>query len=714
MPGHRRLGRNDPCHCGSGKKYKVCHLRSDEEQDQVKRAEALRANREERTSDRLERGYPADYEHYHPLTRKIPAAERHDFQTLVARLSQTGGTPLLISTPQDLGRTQEAVDEALHYCAERGVPVEFYEDPPLGMVAGLQDLVDSMFGRGVYQLRQSGTRLHDYGHSRYVDEDGQDRFYLAHPDMEAMRLTLTESARSEALAQGITSSPLAWIMTEAQVLRHLTVHYLELPEWARKNIKPLLRVLIDEITDVASDMEGELRKAQGSAAIAASLPFALALPMAIDSPQATLQGMGLSDEDSAELVPHLERVRDGAPWILQAAAAAGAEGWDTFEGFTRWHDALEGMIPDFVVQSDLYTAIEDNRRPDDEEEGGAVEVEAPVAELAGSPTVVSSQEGGIEVGAAAAPPTPAPVDLPPVFSNPELFHPLGQVREIYAERRADTRSRRIEVESEQTKARQAKAEALAQVEAFDQNLIGLNSRLGELDTDLSRLGIEERAERVRMVATILNHGASQLETAAASWSSRREMAVDPTHILYEQTLAEHETMAHSGLLEKLPEGARMRLEAEAARARDVLRDLYGQPFGLALPVAVMGDPEVPTVTVALPLADDPLCLAPDSPGVTVATAVCAGLREALGSTSVTSIQAIGSGRCSLLRYALRDIGSQSMVDLLDLLGIGMEDATEHSVPLRRARIGVHCIALPDVDEGDLAKALTGIAAGTSQ
>ncbi|MDD9937416.1 MAG: SEC-C metal-binding domain-containing protein, partial [Myxococcales bacterium] len=27
-----KLGRNDPCWCGSGKKYKSCHLRSDEAQ----------------------------------------------------------------------------------------------------------------------------------------------------------------------------------------------------------------------------------------------------------------------------------------------------------------------------------------------------------------------------------------------------------------------------------------------------------------------------------------------------------------------------------------------------------------------------------------------------------------------------------------------------------------------------------------------------------
>jgi hypothetical protein len=26
----KNLGRNDPCHCGSGKKYKQCHLAADE------------------------------------------------------------------------------------------------------------------------------------------------------------------------------------------------------------------------------------------------------------------------------------------------------------------------------------------------------------------------------------------------------------------------------------------------------------------------------------------------------------------------------------------------------------------------------------------------------------------------------------------------------------------------------------------------------------
>ena len=34
------IGRNDPCHCGSGKKYKKCHLEKDEAADRKKRETA--------------------------------------------------------------------------------------------------------------------------------------------------------------------------------------------------------------------------------------------------------------------------------------------------------------------------------------------------------------------------------------------------------------------------------------------------------------------------------------------------------------------------------------------------------------------------------------------------------------------------------------------------------------------------------------------------
>ena len=40
QPPKKNLGRNDPCHCGSGKKYKQCHLDKDEQAAREARATA--------------------------------------------------------------------------------------------------------------------------------------------------------------------------------------------------------------------------------------------------------------------------------------------------------------------------------------------------------------------------------------------------------------------------------------------------------------------------------------------------------------------------------------------------------------------------------------------------------------------------------------------------------------------------------------------------
>ncbi len=39
--GNRSLGRNDPCHCGSGRKYKQCCLAKDEAAEREARAKAV-------------------------------------------------------------------------------------------------------------------------------------------------------------------------------------------------------------------------------------------------------------------------------------------------------------------------------------------------------------------------------------------------------------------------------------------------------------------------------------------------------------------------------------------------------------------------------------------------------------------------------------------------------------------------------------------------
>lgn len=55
--GSDRPGRNDPCHCGSGRKYKRCCLEEDERKLSAARAEAIEAAASE-TSDASEERAP--------------------------------------------------------------------------------------------------------------------------------------------------------------------------------------------------------------------------------------------------------------------------------------------------------------------------------------------------------------------------------------------------------------------------------------------------------------------------------------------------------------------------------------------------------------------------------------------------------------------------------------------------------------------------------
>ncbi len=56
------LGRNDPCHCGSGRKYKQCHLTKDEEAERATRAKDV-AQSTEPAPEEAQRPAPAPPKH---------------------------------------------------------------------------------------------------------------------------------------------------------------------------------------------------------------------------------------------------------------------------------------------------------------------------------------------------------------------------------------------------------------------------------------------------------------------------------------------------------------------------------------------------------------------------------------------------------------------------------------------------------------------------
>lgn len=72
-----KLGRNDPCHCGSGKKYKFCHY----EEDRAAEAQALKEAAEARSAETVE---PAEVE-------EDGGADRHHEGSRFFRETRRGG-----------------------------------------------------------------------------------------------------------------------------------------------------------------------------------------------------------------------------------------------------------------------------------------------------------------------------------------------------------------------------------------------------------------------------------------------------------------------------------------------------------------------------------------------------------------------------------------------------------------------------------------------
>jgi len=66
----KTLGRNDPCGCGSGKKYKKCHLEADEKAQSAVLAKAAtdaaaQAKDEKKDSEHDSHGHGPDHSHRH-------------------------------------------------------------------------------------------------------------------------------------------------------------------------------------------------------------------------------------------------------------------------------------------------------------------------------------------------------------------------------------------------------------------------------------------------------------------------------------------------------------------------------------------------------------------------------------------------------------------------------------------------------------------------
>lgn len=89
---HAAVGRNDPCHCGSGRKYKHCCLEKDEAKARTARAKA--AAKAAKTETPAE-GAPAPKRPPKPRTEqpwKRSAINTHGFQGRTTAPRKVGGS----------------------------------------------------------------------------------------------------------------------------------------------------------------------------------------------------------------------------------------------------------------------------------------------------------------------------------------------------------------------------------------------------------------------------------------------------------------------------------------------------------------------------------------------------------------------------------------------------------------------------------------------
>ena len=80
----RKVGRNDPCHCGSGKKYKKCHMREDQE-----RARALPPGV---SAESLEGSVPLPAPGGDLLEAKLPAEKLQEVEQAASQLAEVGNS----------------------------------------------------------------------------------------------------------------------------------------------------------------------------------------------------------------------------------------------------------------------------------------------------------------------------------------------------------------------------------------------------------------------------------------------------------------------------------------------------------------------------------------------------------------------------------------------------------------------------------------------
>jgi hypothetical protein len=692
-PQHR-LGRNDPCWCGSGRKYKVCHLQGDDAKEHALREQA-------RAADEQEQEKHADHARcapYQPQTHKVPAIERPDFVVAVRNLAAAGqGAWLHIDGPVDLGRDQSSVDAATDFLRQHGVLADFRLDPSPPVVAGTQELLDRMSGRGVFQVEPSGVRLRRYGRTEIEAKTNGDGFvaYLSgRESMQGVIQLLLDAAALDGRALGVRGGLLAAVWPIARVTREVVVNKLALPRPLLDRATELVAALVDQISQ-AADLLDHDGAPSGVVRAQAALPYLVGLREAVSDPAGQLEGMGLEAASVKILTVQLESAAEGPRWLHQLAEFAG-EDWDTPDGYRVWVDAARAV----QEVADVLDALPQ-------------ETQTPSGGTATAVAERTTAESGLLAVTTPEPEAVSPMSLSaasqvvsPLPAPPSVFDEIDLATQEYAARRQVLHDRLAEALDR----REDVARGRRELEGKLQDLAADEARIDEEQaTATEELDAQAEAEahsRHETIMTILGRGMTRLDEAATAWSQAVLVSSgegdDAILARAERTVREYEDIERRGLIDQLPAGIRAHVGQEVEEARASLREVLGGRDRLTVPAIVAAVEEDPglTLSVGLPISVSNK-LEPGALQTAVAVAFADMLADTARSMPQINVVTVDHEQCpkggSVLRIRFSGPPPVTADDCAQYCASLLSDVGERCAPLRAAGISVEARVEPDLD-----------------
>ena len=159
-------GRNDPCWCGTGEKYKKCHRDADDEEERQEFGVELESDHPSHP------GHPV-CDVYYARPSKLPANLRPEFHHLLNTMQTSGATLLHVPHPTMLALDQKDYDAVLAKLAKGGITAHCPGDPTPEQLVVANAYVDRIFGPGVYRIVPASRSVKNYpGASEQAAEDG--------------------------------------------------------------------------------------------------------------------------------------------------------------------------------------------------------------------------------------------------------------------------------------------------------------------------------------------------------------------------------------------------------------------------------------------------------------------------------------------------------------------------------------------------------------